>query len=206
MMTTEEYVNQHLSAIPELLVQLEKETWQKLINPRMCSGAYQGRLLSAISKMIQPRQILELGTFTGYSALCLLEGLQLDGQMMSFELNHELEWIHQKYLTDNRLKVHYGDAMEMLPEVDLKNVDLVFVDADKRNYMNYLLLLESALSVGTWVLLDNVLWSGKVLEKAEVGDTDTQVLQALNTYLTQSNNWETIILPIRDGLTIARRK
>jgi predicted O-methyltransferase YrrM len=205
-MTTEEYVNLQLSAIPENLVQLEKETWQKLINPRMCSGAYQGRLLSAISKMIQPRSILELGTFTGYSALCLLEGLTADGEMISFEVNHELEWMHQKYLTDPRLRIQYGNAVEMLPEVELSGVDLVFVDADKRNYMNYLLVLEKGLKVGAWVLLDNVLWSGKVLEKAEDGDMDTQILQTLNTYLAQSNHWETIILPIRDGLTIARRK
>lgn len=205
-MTTEEYVNLQLSAIPENLVQLEKETWQKLINPRMCSGAYQGRLLSAISKMIQPRSILELGTFTGYSALCLLEGLTADGEMISFEVNHELEWMHQKYLTDPRLRIQYGNAVEMLPEVELSGVDLVFVDADKRNYMNYLLVLEKGLKVGAWVLLDNVLWSGKVLEKAEEGDMDTQILQTLNTYLAQSNHWETIILPIRDGLTIARRK
>ncbi len=205
-MTTEEYVNLQLSAIPENLVQLEKETWQKLINPRMCSGAYQGRLLSAISKMIQPRSILELGTFTGYSALCLLEGLTADGEMISFEVNQELEWMHQKYLTDPRLRIQYGNAVEMLPEVELSGVDLVFVDADKRNYMNYLLVLEKGLKVGTWVLLDNVLWSGKVLEKAEDGDMDTQILQTLNTYLAQSNHWETIILPIRDGLTIARRK
>ncbi len=205
-MTTEEYVNLQLSAIPENLVQLEKETWQKLINPRMCSGAYQGRLLSAISKMIQPRSILELGTFTGYSALCLLEGLTADGEMISFEVNHELEWMHQKYLTDPRLRIQYGNAVEMLPEVELSGVDLVFVDADKRNYMNYLLALEKGLKVGAWVLLDNVLWSGKVLEKAEDGDMDTQILQTLNTYLAQSNHWETIILPIRDGLTIARRK
>ncbi len=205
-MTTEEYVNLQLSAIPENLVQLEKETWQKLINPRMCSGAYQGRLLSAISKMIQPRSILELGTFTGYSALCLLEGLTADGEMISFEVNQELEWMHQKYLTDPRLRIQYGNAVEMLPEVELSGVDLVFVDADKRNYMNYLLVLEKGLKVGAWVLLDNVLWSGKVLEKAEEGDMDTQILQTLNTYLAQSNHWETIILPIRDGLTIARRK
>lgn len=205
-MTTEEYVNLQLSAIPENLVQLEKETWQKLINPRMCSGAYQGRLLSAISKMIQPRSILELGTFTGYSALCLLEGLTADGEMISFEVNQELEWMHEKYLTDPRLQIQYGNAVEMLPEVELSGVDLVFVDADKRNYMNYLLVLEKGLKVGAWVLLDNVLWSGKVLEKAEDGDMDTQILQTLNTYLAQSNHWETIILPIRDGLTIARRK
>lgn len=205
-MTTEEYVNLQLSAIPENLVQLEKETWQKLINPRMCSGAYQGRLLSAISKMIQPRNILELGTFTGYSALCLLEGLTADGEMISFEVNQELDWMHQKYLTDPRLQIQYGNAMEMLPKVELNGVDLVFVDADKRNYMNYLLVLEKGLKVGAWVLLDNVLWSGKVLEKAEEGDLDTQILQTLNAYLAQSNHWETIILPIRDGLTIARRK
>jgi len=204
-MTTEEYLSQNMSAVPDLLVQLEKETWQKLINPRMCSGAYQGRLLSAISKMINPRSILELGTFTGYSALCLMEGLALDGKMVSLELNEELSWIHEKYLKDTRMELRYGNALDSLPLIALSEVDLVFVDADKRNYMNYLNILEDGLRSGAWVLLDNVLWSGKVLEPAVEGDIDTFVLQELNQYLAQSSLWETIILPIRDGLTIARR-
>jgi caffeoyl-CoA O-methyltransferase len=204
-MTTEEYLNQNLSAVPDLLVQLEKETWQKLINPRMCSGAYQGRLLSALSKMIKPKSILELGTFTGYSALCLMEGLALDGEMVSLELNEELSWIHEKYLKDPRMSLRYGNAMEILPTIALSEVDLVFVDADKKNYMNYLHNLEGGLQSGAWVLLDNVLWSGKVLEPADEGDIDTIVLQELNHYLAKSPLWETIILPIRDGLTIARR-
>jgi predicted O-methyltransferase YrrM len=204
-MTTEEYLSQNMSAVPELLVQLEKETWQKLINPRMCSGAYQGRLLSAISKMINPRSILELGTFTGYSALCLMEGLALDGKMVSLELNEELSWIHEKYLKDTRMELRYGNALDSLPLIALSEVDLVFVDADKKNYMNYLRILEGGLRSGAWVLLDNVLWSGKVLEPAVEGDIDTIVLQELNQYLAQSSLWETIILPIRDGLTIARR-
>jgi len=204
-MTTEEYLSQNMSAVPDLLVQLEKETWQKLINPRMCSGAYQGRLLSAISKMINPRSILELGTFTGYSALCLMEGLALDGKMVSLELNEELSWIHEKYLKDTRMELRYGNALDSLPLIALSEVDLVFVDADKKNYMNYLRILEGGLRSGAWVLLDNVLWSGKVLEPAVEGDIDTIVLQELNQYLAQSSSWETIILPIRDGLTIARR-
>jgi caffeoyl-CoA O-methyltransferase len=204
-MTTEDYLKLHMSGVPDVLEKLEKETWQKLVNPRMCSGAYQGRLLSSLSKMIRPQNILELGTFTGYSALCLLEGLTIDGKMMSLELNEELSWIHKKYLNDPRLEVLYGDATETLSMLTLSEVDLVFVDADKKNYMNYLLFLEGGLRSGAWVLLDNVLWSGKVLEPAAPGDIDTIVLQELNQYLAQSNSWETIILPIRDGLTIARR-
>lgn len=204
-MTTEDYLKLHMSAVPDVLEQLEKETWQKLVNPRMCSGAYQGRLLSALSKMIRPQNILELGTFTGYSALCLLEGLKIDGKMMTLELNEELSWIHKKYLNDPRLEVRYGNAMETLTKLSLSEVDLVFVDADKKNYMNYLHRLEKGLRTGAWVLLDNVLWSGKVLEPAAEGDTDTLVLQELNQYLAESSSWETIILPIRDGLTIARR-
>jgi caffeoyl-CoA O-methyltransferase len=204
-MTTEDYLKLHMSAVPDVLEQLEKETWQKLVNPRMCSGAYQGRLLSALSKMIRPQNILELGTFTGYSALCLLEGLKIDGKMMTLELNEELSWIHKKYLNDPRLEVRYGNAMETLTKLSLSEVDLVFVDADKKNYMNYLHRLEKGLRSGAWVLLDNVLWSGKVLEPAAEGDTDTLVLQELNRYLAESSSWETIILPIRDGLTIARR-
>ena len=204
-MTTEDYLKLHMSAVPDVLEQLEKETWQKLVNPRMCSGAYQGRLLSALSKMIRPQNILELGTFTGYSALCLLEGLKINGKMMTLELNEELSWIHNKYLNDPRLEVRYGDAIEALSRLTLSEVDLVFVDADKKNYMNYLHLLEGGLRSGAWVLLDNVLWSGKVLEPAAPGDADTIVLQELNQYLAQSTFWESIILPIRDGLTIARR-
>ncbi len=204
-MTTEDYLKLHMSAVPDVLEQLEKETWQKLVNPRMCSGAYQGRLLSALSKMIRPQNILELGTFTGYSALCLLEGLATDGKMMSLELNEELSWMHKKYLNDPRLELRYGNAMETLLSLALSEVDLVFVDADKKNYMNYLRFLENGLRPGAWVLLDNVLWSGKVLEPAAEGDMDTIVLQEMNHYLAQSSSWETIILPIRDGLTIARR-
>jgi caffeoyl-CoA O-methyltransferase len=204
-MTTEEYVTSMMSPVPDALHQLERETWQKLINPRMCSGAYQGRLLSAISKMIGPRLILELGTYTGYSAICLLEGLSHYGRMMSLELNEELKWMHEKYLVDSRLEVKYGHALELMSQLDVSKVDLVFVDADKVNYMNYLKYLETNLPSGAWVLVDNVLWSGKVLSEPLPGDTDTQVLQELNQYLAASSAWQTIILPIRDGLTIARR-
>lgn len=204
-MTTEEYVSMKMSPVPDVLNHLERETWQKLINPRMCSGAYQGRLLSAISKMIGPNLILELGTYTGYSAICLLEGLSEQGRMITMELNTELKWMHEKYLNDPRLEVKYGPALELLEQMDISKVDLVFVDADKVNYMNYLRHLETKLPKGAWVLVDNVLWSGKVLSPAMPGDIDTQVLQELNDYLASSASWQTIILPIRDGLTIARR-
>ena len=204
-MTTEEYVSMKMSPVPDVLNHLERETWQKLINPRMCSGAYQGRLLSAISKMIGPNLILELGTYTGYSAICLLEGLSEQGRMVTMELNTELKWMHEKYLNDPRLDVKYGPALELLEQMDISKVDLVFVDADKVNYMNYLRHLETKLPKGAWVLVDNVLWSGKVLSPATPGDIDTQVLQELNDYLASSASWQTIILPIRDGLTIARR-
>jgi len=204
-MTTEEYVSMKMSPVPDVLNHLERETWQKLINPRMCSGAYQGRLLSAISKMIGPNLILELGTYTGYSAICLLEGLSEQGRMVTMELNTELKWMHEKYLNDPRLDVQYGPALELLEQMDISKVDLVFVDADKVNYMNYLRHLETKLPKGAWVLVDNVLWSGKVLSPATPGDIDTQVLQELNDYLASSASWQTIILPIRDGLTIARR-
>jgi len=204
-MTTEEYVNQHLSSVPETLVQLEKETWQKLINPRMCSGAYQGRLLSMLAKMINPKRVVELGTFTGYSALCLLEGLTKEGKLMTLELNEELKWMHEKYLKDSRIEIHYGAAMDLMSSLNWTDVELVFVDADKRNYMNYILFLEKMLASGSWVLLDNVLWSGKVLQPTQDGDEDTKILKEVNAYMASSSKWEIIILPIRDGLTIARR-
>ncbi|MEY4330073.1 MAG: hypothetical protein RL609_821 [Bacteroidota bacterium] len=205
MYTIETYLEENMSSIPSLLHELEKETWQKVINPRMCSGAYQGRVLSALSKMIRPRNILEIGTYTGYSALCLSEGLLSGGTLISMDVNDELKWIHDKYLRNQPIQIMYGDAHEKLNEVHLDGVDLVFVDADKSGYMQYCLWLEKHLATGTWVLWDNVLWNGKVLEETAPKDIDTAVLKELNGHLAQSSEWEVVILPIRDGLTLSRK-
>ncbi len=205
MYSIDAYVEEHMSEVPAILMELEKETWQKVINPRMCSGGYQGRVLSTISKMIGPQNILELGTYTGYSAICLSEGLQKGGKLTSLDVNDELNWIHQKYLTPYPIEVRYGDAHEQIQNMDLSDIDLVFVDSDKSGYMEYCLVLESKLKFGTWVLWDNVLWNGKVLADTEVKDKDTEVLKKLNQHLAQSGNWEVVILPIRDGLTLSRK-
>ncbi len=205
MYTIDAYVEEHMSVVPQILSDLEKETWQKVINPRMCSGGYQGRVLSAISKMISPKRILELGTYTGYSAICLSEGLQEGGYLTSLDINDELSWIHEKYLSKLPIEVKYGDAHDQLKELDLSDVDLVFVDSDKAGYLNYCMVLESKLKKGTWVLWDNVLWNGKVLEETDAKDKDTEVLKKLNLHLAQSPNWEVVILPIRDGLTLSRK-
>ena len=205
-MKVEDYIEKHITPPSEALLRLEKITWQKLINPRMCSGSYQGRLLSLISKMIAPRNILELGTFTGYSTLCLLEGLVFDGTLHTVDINDELKWIHDQFLTDPRIFKHYLAAEDFLCQHDWSEVDLVFIDADKSNYLRYWEMLEAKLKRGTVVLLDNVLWSGKVLQPTASGDIDTEVLKLLNERISSSADWEAMIIPIRDGITLARKK
>ncbi len=205
MYAIDEYLEKHMSESSDVLKALEHETWQKLINPRMCSGAYQGRVLSALSKMIGPKRILELGTYTGYSAIALAEGLQVGGSLDTLDVNDELRWIHEKYLKQFPIRVHYGDANELMQDLDLQVYDLVFVDADKQSYLNYKNLLERGMKKGAWVLWDNVLWNGKVFQEASEKDIDTQTLQKLNIALAESRIWETVILPIRDGLTLSRK-
>lgn len=205
MYSIDAYLEDHMSDVPLILAELEKETWQKVINPRMCSGGYQGRVLSAMSKMIGPKRILEIGTYTGYSAICLSEGLRDGGKLTSLDINDELSWIHQKYLSNLPIEVIYGDAHAQLTKMDLSDVDLIFVDSDKSGYFKYCEVLEEKLKPGTWVLWDNVLWNGKVLVETEAKDKDTEVLKKLNKHLAQSTNWEVVILPIRDGLTVSRK-
>ena len=205
MYSIDEYIERNMSPVPELLSELEKETWQKVINPRMCSGAYQGRVLSMLSKMLRPKGILEIGTYTGYSAICLSEGLDPEGKLISLDINDELKWMHQKYLSQRPIEVLYGDAHQTLQGLDLKTFELVFVDADKAGYIDYCQILERGIKPGTWVLWDNVLWNGKVLEETAPNDKDTDVLKKLNQYLAESPHWEVVILPIRDGLTLARK-
>jgi predicted O-methyltransferase YrrM len=205
MYSIDAYIEEYMSKVPAVLGELEKETWQKVINPRMCSGRYQGRVLSALSKMIGPKRILEIGTYTGYSAICLSEGLRDGGKLTSLDINDELSWIHQKYLSAFPVEVIYGDAHLQLKSMDLTDIDLVFVDSDKSGYFDYCEVLEDKLKRGTWVLWDNVLWNGKVLEETEAKDKDTQVLKMLNQHLAESAIWEVVILPIRDGLTVSRK-
>jgi predicted O-methyltransferase YrrM len=200
------YVEGHTRGQSELLAALERETWQKVIMPRMLSGHVQGRFLSLLSKMLQPRRILEIGTYTGYSALCLAEGLAPSGELITIDINDELSWIHAKYVgTVPAIRCLYGDALSLLPGLDL-NFDLVFIDADKDRYKEYYDLLVPSLPAGAVVLLDNVLWSGKVVMPAESKDKETQVLQELNKQITADTRVENVLLPLRDGLMMVRKK
>jgi len=205
----DEYVISHSQNEPELLQQLNKETWQKVLNPRMLSGAYQGRLLAMISKLIKPTSILEIGTYTGYSALCLAEGLTANGKLITIDKNEELESFANKYFEKstfkNQIEQHIGNALDIIPTLTAK-FDLVFIDADKSNYTNYFNLIINKMNPGGVILSDNVLWSGKVIESIKPNDKDTKVLIEYNKLLNTDKRLETILLPIRDGLTITRVK
>ncbi len=205
----EDYTLKHSQKEPQLLQELARETWQKVLSPRMLSGAFQGRVLSMISKLIQPKTILEIGTYTGYSALCLAEGLSSDGVLYTIDKNEELFGLQQKYFeksgTKNKIKSYLGNAIDIIPKID-KKFDLVFIDADKSNYINYFHLIIDKMNKGGVILSDNVLWSGKVLEKLDPKDMDTKVLLEYNSLLNSDERIETILLPIRDGLTISRMR
>ena len=203
------YVVAHSQEEPKILQELTKETWQKTLNPRMISGAYQGRLLSMISKLIQPKNVLEIGTFTGYSALSIAEGLPKEGAIITIDRNEELAELQKKYFDKSdykkQIQTFVGNAIEIIPTLTEK-FDLVFIDADKSNYTNYFHLIIDKMNSGGIILSDNVLWYGKVAEKAGEKDMDTIALQAYNTLLNTDGRIETVMLPIRDGLTISRVK
>ncbi|WP_299064459.1 O-methyltransferase [uncultured Polaribacter sp.] len=203
------YVVAHSQIEPKILQELTKETWQKVLNPRMLSGAFQGRILSMITKLIQPKSILEIGTYTGYSALCLAEGLHKDGEIITLDKNEELETLQNKYFEKsgfrNKITQHVGNAIEIIPTLD-KKFDLVFIDADKSNYINYFHLIIDKMNSGGIILSDNVLWSGKIVEELDPKDKDTKVLLEYNRLLNEDERIETVLLPIRDGLTISRVK
>ncbi|OSY88715.1 methyltransferase [Tenacibaculum holothuriorum] len=203
------YVVNHSQREPELLRELSRETWQKVLNPRMLSGAFQGRVLSMISKLVNPKNILEIGTYTGYSALCLAEGMQVDGKLHTIDKNEELEELQHKYFQKssykNQIIQHVGNAIEIIPNIDTQ-FDLVFIDADKSNYVNYFHLIIEKMNKGGIILSDNVLWSGKVVEELNPKDIDTKVLLKYNHLLNTDSRLETVLLPIRDGLTISRVK
>ncbi|MBS7321687.1 MAG: O-methyltransferase [Myroides sp.] len=201
------YVTAHSENEPELLQQLNKETHQKILQPRMLSGHFQGRVLSMISKILQPKHILELGTYTGYATLCMAEGLREDGTIDTIDVNEELETIQSKYFEQsgrrNQIVQHIGNALEIIPLLD-KKFDLVFIDADKENYINYWNLIVPMMNKGGIILSDNVLWSGKVLEEVQRNDKSTPILLEYNKITKEDPRVETVLLPIRDGLTVSR--
>lgn len=205
----DKYVTAHTQPEPELLAELQRETWQKVLQPRMLSGHLQGRVLSMLSKLMCPRYILEIGTYTGYSALCLAEGMAQNGELHTIDINEELHDFQRRYFDRSQygeqIFQHTGNALEIIPQLDF-DFDLVFIDADKCNYPKYLELLLPKLNSGAVILSDNVLWSGKVTEDVKDDDADTQALLVYNKMLNEHPKLETVLLPIRDGLTISRVK
>src|SRR6478672_5406448 len=203
----EDYIEQHSEKEPELLAALNKETYQKILLPRMLSGHFQGRVLSMLSKLIRPTAILEIGTYTGYSALCLCEGMQENGVLHTIDIKEELMDFQRKYFDQSpwgkQIVQHLGEALDIIPTIDSK-FDLVFIDADKENYINYFNMILPKMNKGGIILSDNVLWSGKVLEELQPNDTSTAVLLEYNKLLKNDSRVETVLLPIRDGLTVSR--
>lgn len=203
------YAVAHTQAEPDVLAQLTRETYQKILQPRMLSGHFQGRLLSILSKIVNPKTILELGTYTGYSAICLAEGLKENGELHTLDINEELQSIQNKYFElsgfRNNIHQHLGEALEILPNLDMK-FDLIFMDADKPNYPAYFNLIIDKLNPGGILLTDNVLWSGKVVEPLKMDDESTRALLEYNTLVATDSRLETVMLPIRDGLSLSRRK
>ncbi|MDG1803691.1 O-methyltransferase [Flavicella sp.] len=205
----DDYVVAHSQAEPQILKELNRETWQTVLNPRMLSGGFQGRVLSMISKLIQPKNILEIGTYTGYSALCMAEGMRAEGVLHTIDKNEELYDLQRKYFDKSefgsQIKQHVGNALEIIPSIEDK-FDLVFIDADKANYSNYFNLIIDKMNPGGVILSDNVLWSGKVIEKLNPKDVDTAALLEYNKLMNEDDRIETVLLPIRDGLTLSRVK
>jgi predicted O-methyltransferase YrrM len=203
----EDYIEQHSQKEPPLLAALNKETYQKILLPRMLSGHFQGRVLSMLSKLIRPVNILEIGTYTGYSALCLCEGMQETGQLHTIDIKEELVDFQRKHFDKSpwgkQISQHLGEAVDIIPTLDIK-FDLVFIDADKENYLNYFELIVPKMNKGGIILSDNVLWSGKVLEPLQPNDLSTKVLLEYNRLLATDSRVETVLLPIRDGLTVSR--
>ena len=203
----ENYIEQNSQKEPELLAALNKETYQKILLPRMLSGHFQGRVLSMLSKLIRPLNILEIGTYTGYSALCLCEGMQENGMLHTIDIKEELVDFQRKHFDKspwgNQIVQHLGEAIDIIPILDLK-FDLVFIDADKENYIHYFELIVPKMNKGGIILSDNVLWSGKVLEPLQKNDLSTKILLEYNQLLKNDPRVETVLLPIRDGLTVSR--
>lgn len=203
----EDYVEQHSQEEPAILKKLSRETHLKVLQPRMISGHFQGRVLSMLSKLIRPLRVLEIGTYTGYSAICIAEGLAPGGEVHTIDVNEELHDLQRKYFDlsgwGKQIIQYTGDAMEIIPTLD-QTFDLVFIDADKVNYPGYFNLIIEKMEHGGVILTDNVLWSGKVLEKVKANDKQTNALLEYNRLVNEDPRVETVLLPIRDGLTITR--
>nr|WP_314495372.1 O-methyltransferase [uncultured Chryseobacterium sp.] len=202
------YLEEHASSEPEILRKLRRETFLKTTQPHMISGYQQGRLLTIISKMLQPKNILEIGTFTGYAALCMAEGLAENGKLTTLDVNEDLAYLPKKYFAESEFseQIHFKlqDAKEFLKETD-EVFDLIFIDADKENYAEYFRLIKPKTRSGSVILFDNVLWYGKVLEE-NPKQKSTQVIKELNDLVAKDEDFENLILPLRDGVNLLRKK
>jgi len=208
-MNLDEYISKHSDAEPEYLAKINRATHVKLINPRMCSGHLQGRVLSMFCRMIQPNRILELGTFTGYSALCMAEALPEGGVLHTIECDDELEdFILQNFAGSeyaDKIQLHIGDALTEIEKLN-ETFDLIFIDADKREYLDYYEAVLPKLRRGGYILADNTLWDGKVLKAVEPNDKQTIEIMRFNDFVAADPRVEKVILPLRDGLTLIRKK
>ena len=205
----QDYIDQHTAKGSKILAELDRETYANVMTPRMLSGHFQGRVLATLCYMIRPKRVLEIGTYTGYSALCLAEALDSDGKIVTIDINEELEGIVNDYIDrsgyENKIDFRVGDAIKIIPELDML-FDLIFIDADKINYSNYFDLVIDKLRTGGFIIADNVLWSGKILQKNRKKlDRDTKAIIAFNSKVHEDDRVENVLFPIRDGLMIIRK-
>ncbi|MFT4600674.1 MAG: caffeoyl-CoA O-methyltransferase [Arenicella sp.] len=204
----EAYVQAHCEAESQLLADLNRETWLKIMIPRMLSGHVQGRVLSMLSKMIKPSYILEIGTYTGYSALCFAEGLAQNGKIITIDRNEELTPILDRYMMKsefaNQIEFKVGEAVDVIPDLE-DGFDLVFIDADKPNYSNYFDLVIDKMKVGGFILADNVLWSGNVVNEERLNDRSTKAIVEFNAKVQSDERVENVLFPVRDGIMVMRK-
>ena len=202
----EDYISAHSDKEPQILADLNRETWAKVLMPRMLSGHIQGRVLSLFSNLLRPLNIIEIGTYTGYSALCLAEGIKKEGELHTIEINEEHALIAEKYFKKSKfsknIKQHIGNALEIIPKIN-KKFQLAFIDADKENYSKYFDLIIEKIDVNGIIIADNVLWSGKVIQKDM--DDETKALNNYNKKVLNDSRVENILLSVRDGLMICRK-
>lgn len=201
------YAESHSSPESDVLKELNRETNSKILMPRMLSGHLQGRILSMLSSMLKPKRILEIGTYTGYSAICLNEGLADDGLLHTIDINEELMPMAKKYFTkagcEGKIRMHTGDAVKIIPTLE-DVFDLAFIDADKKNYSAYFDLVISKMRTGGFIIADNVLWRGKVLDDAGKMDGDTKAIVDFNNKIKADRRIEKVLIPVRDGLMVMR--
>tara|TARA_B100000214_G_C23967018_1_gene628226 strand:+ start:1839 stop:2486 length:648 start_codon:yes stop_codon:yes gene_type:complete len=202
----QDYASKYTENESKLLMDLDRETWVKTVNPRMISGKIQGRILSMFSRMIKPQNILEIGTFTGYSALCMAEGINKNGLIHTIDINEEIVLLAKEYFQKSKfnknIKQYIGNAIDIIPKIK-NNFDIVFIDADKENYSNYFDLVIKKVNVGGFIIADNVLWSGKVTKN--IRDKETMALHEYNNKIMQSSIVSNLLLPVRDGLMICQK-